>query len=441
VAIACIRILMAKPHPALPLNARALAREMLDRVVFKLRTLDDAAANLPELHRLEPRDRAFARLLAASVLRRMGSLDAVLAKCLDRGTPPPPILNILRLGAAQLLLLDTPAHAAVGETVELCGPREAALRGVVNAVLRRVAREGKDLLAACDAARLDTPPWLWHILSTAYGEETARAVAAMHAKEPPLDITLKGDLADWPLRLGATALPTGTLRLSDSGNVAELPGFTEGAWWVQDAAAALPARLLGDVQGCRVLDLCSAPGGKTMQLAAAGADVLAVDQSTKRLRRVTENLQRVGLAAQTVAGDLADWRPPQAFSHVLLDAPCTATGTLRRHPEIAYLKSPLDAAKLVDVQDRMLDAAAEMTAPAGILVYAVCSLDPREGRSRVAAFLARNAAFKRMPVATGEIVGADALLSKDGDLATLPNHWTEKGGMDGFFAARLRRSA
>jgi 16S rRNA (cytosine967-C5)-methyltransferase len=209
---------------------------------------------------------------------------------------------------------------------------------------------------------------------------------------------------------------------------------------VQDAAAALPARLLGDVKGYRVLDLCAAPGGKTMQLAAAGAEVLAVDQSTKRLRRVTENLQRVGLAAQTVAGDLADWRPAQTFSHVLLDAPCTATGTLRRHPEIAYLKSPLDAAKLVDVQDRMLDAAAEMTAPGGTLVYAVCSLDPREGRSRVSAFLARNAAFRRLPVAVGEIAGADALLSKDGDLATLPSHWADKGGMDGFFAARLKRS-
>jgi 16S rRNA (cytosine967-C5)-methyltransferase len=430
------------PHPkhALPLDARALAREMLDRVVFKLRTLDDAAANLPELHRLEPRDRAFARLLAASVLRRMGSLDAVLAKCLDRGTPPPPILNILRLGAAQLLLLGTPAHAAVAETVELCGAREAALRGLVNAVLRRVAREGKELLAACDAARLDTPPWLWHVLSTAYCEETARAVAAAHAQEPPLDITAKNDAAAWAERLGAKLLPTGTLRLADGGNVAELPGFAEGAWWVQDAAAALPARLLGDVKGARVLDLCAAPGGKTMQLASAGAEVTAVDQSAKRLLRVAENLGRVGLAAQTVAGDLASWRPAQAFSHVLLDAPCTATGTLRRHPEISYLKSPLDAAKLVDVQDRMLDAAAEMTAPGGTLVYAVCSLDPREGRSRIAAFLARNAAFMRLPVSAGEIAGTDGLLSKDGDLATLPNHWAESGGMDGFYATRLRRS-
>ena len=431
---------MAKPNPAPLLTARANAREMLDRVVFKLRTLDDAAANLPDLHRLEPRDRAFARLLAASVLRRMGSLDAVLDKCLERGAPPPPVLNILRLGAAQLLLLDTPDHAAVGETVDLCGPREAALRGLVNAVLRRVSREGKAILASLDAARLDTPPWLWHILSTAYGESVARAVAAQHIQEPPLDLSVKSDASIWAEKLGAAVLPTGSLRLRDTSNVAELPGFAEGAWWVQDAAAALPVKLLGNVAGKRVLDLCAAPGGKTMQLAAAGADVLAVDQSAKRLARLRENMARLGFPAQTVAADIADWRPPEPAGYVLLDAPCTATGTLRRHPEIAYLKSPLDAAKLVDAQDRLLDAAAQMTAPGGLLVYSVCSLDPREGRSRVASFLARNAAFKRVPVAADEIGDASELLSKDGDLATLPCHWAEQGGMDGFYAARLQRA-
>jgi 16S rRNA (cytosine967-C5)-methyltransferase len=348
---------------------------------------------------------------------------------------------ILRLGAAQLLLLDTPAHAAVAETVALCGNREAKLRGLVNAVLRRLARDGKALLAPLDAAKLDTPPWLWHVLSTAHGEDAARAVAAIHAQEPPLDLSVREDAAGWAGKLGARLLANGTLRLSDAGNVADLPGFAEGAWWVQDAAASLPARLLGDVAGRDVIDLCAAPGGKTLQLAAAGARVVAVDQSEKRLARLSENLARTGLTATCVAADAVEWRPEAPVGHVLLDAPCTASGTLRRNPEIAYLKSPADADRLVVVQDRLLDAAAAMTAPGGTLVYAVCSLDPREGKSRVAAFLARNPAFRRRRVTPGETGGEAALISADGDLTTLPCHWAEQGGMDGFYAARLVRQA
>ncbi len=436
---------MAKPRkdqpPQAVASARAVARDLLDQVLLKHRTLDEAAGSSRDFHSLAPRDRAFARLLAATVLRRRGSLDAVLAKCLDKGAPPMPIEMVLRLGAAQLLLLDTPAHAAVGETVALCDRRAEKLKGLVNAVLRRVSRDGKAMLADMDAARLDTPPWLWHVLSTAHGEAVARAVAAVHAGEPPLDLSAKNDAEGWAAKLGATLLPNGTLRLAEAGNVAELTGFEEGAWWVQDAAAALPARLLGDVAGKDVIDLCAAPGGKTLQLAAAGARVVAVDQSEKRLARLRENLARTGLAVEAVCADVAEWRPETPASRVLLDAPCTASGTLRRNPEIAYLKSPLDADKLVGVQDRLLDAAAQMTAPGGTLVYAVCSLDPREGRSRVAAFLARNGAFRRRRVEAAEIGGDAALVSEDGDLVTLPSHWAERGGMDGFYAARLVRQA
>jgi len=340
-----------------------------------------------------------------------------------------------------LLLLGTPAHAAVGETVELCGRRAAGLKGLVNAVLRKLAADGPALLAAVDAARADTPPWLWHILSTAQGEATARDCAAIHAQEPPLDLGVKSDGAMWAERLGADLLPTGTLRLAAAGDVTDLPGFAEGAWWVQDAAAALPARLLGDVAGRDVLDLCAAPGGKTLQLAAAGARVTAVDQSAKRLERLRANLKRTGLAATAIAADVAEWRPAAPADAVLLDAPCTASGTLRRHPEIAYLKSPADAERLVGVQDRLLDAAAAMTAPGGTLVYAVCSLDPREGRGRVAAFLARDKAFARVKVRADEIGGLAELVSGDGDLATLPCHLASRGGMDGFYAARLTRRA
>ena len=436
---------MAKPEkaarPQAVASARAVARDLLDQVLDKHRTLDEAAGLVRGFFDLEPRDRAFARKLAAAVLRRCGSLDAVLASCLDKGRPPRPVETVLRLGAAQLLLLGTPAHAAVGETVELCGRRAAGLKGLVNAVLRKLAADGPALLAAVDAAHADTLPWLWHVLSTAHGEAVARECATVHAQEPPLDLSVKADAAMWAEKLGADLLPTGTLRLAASGDLTDLPGFADGAWWVQDAAAALPARLLGDVAGRDVLDLCAAPGGKTLQLAAAGARVTAVDQSAKRLERLRANLKRTGLAANAIAADVAEWRPAAPVGAVLLDAPCTASGTLRRHPEIAYLKSPADAERLVGVQDRLLDAAAAMTAPGGTLVYAVCSLDPREGRGRVAAFLARDKAFARVPVRAAEIGGLSELVSADGDLVTLPCHLASRGGMDGFYAARLTRRA
>jgi 16S rRNA (cytosine967-C5)-methyltransferase len=413
-------------------NARKAAADLLDAVLRGRRTLDDAMGVVLALRGLEPRDRGFARLLAATVLRRLGTLDVVLESCLDKRTPPQPIESILRLGAAQLLFLGTPPHAAVGETVDLAPSK---LRGLVNAVLRRIARESEALLAGIDQARADTPHWLWDALISGHGESGAKAIIEAQRTEPPLDLTVKADPALWAERLGAELRPTGTLRLAEAGAVPDLPGFEEGAWWVQDEAAALPTRLLGGVTGLRVLDLCAAPGGKTLQLAAAGAKVVAVDQSAKRLDRLVENLARTGLEAEIVAADAQKWRPPAPFPRVLLDAPCTATGTLRRHPEIAHLKSEKDAAKLIAAQDRLVDAAANATAPGGTLVYAVCSLDPREGRDRVAAFLARHRDFARVPVVSSELGGRGELIDAAGDLATTPAH-----GMDGFFAARLRRA-
>jgi 16S rRNA (cytosine967-C5)-methyltransferase len=413
-------------------TARKAAADLLDAVLRGRRTLDDAMGVVLALRDLEPRDRGFARMLATTVLRRLGTLDAVLAKCLDKGAPPQPVAGPLRLGAAQLLFLGTPAHAAVGETVDLA---PAKLRGLVNAVLRRIAREGAALLVGIDQERADTPDWLWSILIESHGETRARAIAAAQRVEPPLDLSVKADPARWAERLGAKLLPGGSLRLEEAGPVPDLQGFEEGAWWVQDAAAALPARLLGDVSGKRMLDLCAAPGGKTLQLAAAGAKVVAVDQNAKRLDRLVENLARTGLQAEIVAADAAKWRPPAPFPFVLLDAPCTATGTLRRHPEIAHLKSAADAAKLIAAQDKLADAAATATAPGGILVYAVCSLDRREGRDRVAAFLARHKDFARAPLRADELGGHAEWIDDAGDLATDPTH-----GMDGFHAARLRRA-
>jgi 16S rRNA (cytosine967-C5)-methyltransferase len=324
-------------------------------------------------------------------------------------------------------------------------------KGLINAVLRRIAREGAALLALQDAARLNTPAWLWQTWSAAYGEATARAITEAHLLDPPLDLTLnagwrKGgpgeapDIEGWAARLGARVLPTGTLRLAPgAGEVAGLPGYGDGAWWVQDAAAALPVRLLGQVAGKRVLDLCAAPGGKTAALAAAGAWVTAVDVSPARLARLEDNLARLGLKAETVAADAIRWRPGEPAEAVLIDAPCSGTGTIRRHPDIAWLKQPRDLAALIRLQDRLLGAAVEMVAPGGLLVFATCSLQPEEGAERIAALIAKGAPVERVPLGAEEIFGRQEFLSPEGDLRSLPCHLAEFGGMDGFFACRLRR--
>ncbi len=425
--------------PAAGPGARAVARDVLQLVLDGRRTLDSVMETMPEVARLAPRDRAFARLLAATVLRRLGQIDEVIDGMLDR---PADLSHgrtrhALRLGAAQLLFLATPPHAAVSETVALAPQRH---RGLVNAVLRRVAREGEARAARQDAARANTPGWLWDAWTAAYGEPTARAIAGIHLREPPLDITVRTAPEVWARRLKAAILPTGSLRRATAGPVTALPGYDDGAWWVQDAAAALPARLLGDVAGRRVIDLCAAPGGKTAQLAAAGAEVVAVDSSAERMRRLEANMRRLGLAVRTVVADARTWRPGRPAELVLLDAPCTATGTIRRHPDVARLKSPEDVARMVEVQDRLLDAAVEMTAPGGRLVYCACSLQPEEGPDRIAALLARGAPVRRRAVLPAEIGGLAECVTAEGDLRTLPAHLADAGGLDGFYAARLERT-
>jgi 16S rRNA (cytosine967-C5)-methyltransferase len=274
----------------------------------------------------------------------------------------------------------------------------------------------------------------------AYGEATTRAITARHLVEPPLDLTVKRDAESWAERIGAGLLPTGSLRLPGSHSVADLPGYAEGAWWVQDAAAALPARLLGDVAGRLVVDLCAAPGGKTAQLCAAGARVTAVDRSRSRIGIVRDNLERLHLAAELVVADAERWRPAAPVERILLDAPCTSTGTVRRHPDIPYVKRPDDVARCVALQDRLLDAARAMLAPGGTLVYCTCSLEPEEGPERIAALLARAPEIERRPIAPAELSGLEQLLTQGGDLRTLPSHMAEAGGLDGFYAARLVRT-
>jgi len=380
------------------------------------------------------------------VLRRLGTLRHLLGGFLDKGFPSeaPRVEIILLIGAAQILWLEVPDHAAVDLSVRLAQADRRAARyaGLINAVLRRVT-QSKTAALANNATR-DTPKWLVARWTKRYGAEAARAIAAANGHEPALDLTVKYDAESWAERLRGRVLPTGTVRTFAQGAVSLLPGFSEGAWWVQDAAAAMPARLLGDVRGKAVVDLCAAPGGKTAQLVFAGARVTAVDRSPARLNRLRENLARLELQAETVAADALEWqRGP--FDAVLLDAPCSATGTIRRHPDIPWLKSEADIAALTSLQQRLLDRAVELLKPGATLVYCVCSLEPEESEDQIAALRARDPRVVRTPVAAQEVAGHAEFLTADGDLRTLPPQLPDPdprwGGLDGFYAARLTRKA
>ncbi len=280
----------------------------------------------------------------------MGQIEDVLAHFLERPLPAEAAEArfILIAGVAQLVFLDVAPHAAISLAVEQAKTSRAnRYAGLINAVLRRVAAQGAAILAEQDAARLNTPDWLYERWASHYGADVAAKIAAAHMEEPPLDLTIKADAAAWAERLSGTVLPWGSVRLSTKGRIEDIEGYDEGAWWVQDAAAAVPALLLGDVKGKRVAELCAAPGGKTAQLAARGAHVTAVDISPSRLRLLKENLSRLDLKAEVVQADVAEWTPPEPFDAVLLDAPCSASGTIRRNPDIPYLKSETDIAALV----------------------------------------------------------------------------------------------
>jgi len=365
---------------------------------------------------------------------------------LERGTPSdaPRVETALLLGAAQILLLDVPDHAAVDLSVRLARNDRRAARyvGLVNAVLRRIAQQGAERLRDVDTIALDTPPWLLARWTRTYGAEIARAIAQANGREAALDLTVKQDPDHWAGVLSGHVLPTGTVRAIAHGRVAQLPGFAEGAWWVQDAAASLPARLLGDVRDQTVADLCAAPGGKTAQLAQAGARVVAVDRSEARLTRLRQNLTRLKLAAETVVADATQWRAGP-FDAVLLDAPCSSTGTIRRHPDIPWLKREGDLAELTTLQRSLLAHAIEVVKPGGLLIYCTCSLEPEECEAIVTDLLARDSRLRRRPVAAAEVGGCSELLTAAGDLRTLPCHLPDAtpqlGGMDGFYAARLER--
>lgn len=434
----------AAPHPGLA--ARRRACELVEAVTLRRRPLDEA---LEEPSALDAADRALARKIAATTLRRLGALERVLGQRLAKGLPEglPRLTTVMLTGACQILFLDVPDYAAVDSAVRLVEADRKAkgFAGLTNAVLRGLARDRDVLVAGLDPLD-DLAPWLRERWTARHGVETTRALAAAIAVEPPLDLTVKADAAGWAARLGGVVTPTGSVRLLPSGPIPDLPGFAGGQWWVQDAAAALPARLLGTVQGLAVADLCAAPGGKTAQLAHAGARVTAVDRSARRLERLAANMARLGLAVEIVAADAETFEG--RFDAVLLDAPCTATGTLRGHPDVARLKSPDDVAGLARLQARLLDRLSGLLAPGGRAVYCTCSLEPEEGEDQINALLARDPRLALDPVRPDEWPGLAPFVTPDGFLRTLPSHWpaadwpgadTRLAGLDGFFAARLRR--
>ncbi len=438
------------PEPPAPgLVARVAAARAIMEAATQSRPLEEQFAADLSLRdpRLDPRDPALARSIATAALRRLGTIRKALAQKLDKGIPKRSGMLewTLVAGAAQILFLDAPDHAAVDLAVRATRAESASapFAGLVNAVLRGLARDREAILAASDPLDDDTPAWLAARWRETFGEQTARAIAAAHRAEPTLDVSVKSDPEGWARRLGGVALPTGSVRLDTHRPITDLDDYAEGEWWVQDAAAALPARLVGARAGQRVVDLCAAPGGKSAELAAAGASVTTVDRSAERLKVLAQNFERLRLHSEIVVADaLAFDAPP--FDAALIDAPCSATGTIRRHPDVAWTKRSSDLVTLAKLQSQLLDKAIALTKPGGVIVYCTCSLEPEEGEAQIVSALRRNPDVRRSTVDPREIGGLAECVTPAGALRTLPSQlWGDdprRSELDGFFAAQLTKS-
>lgn len=433
------------------LAARMTAARLLAAVIDAKTPLDgltDQEHGHPAFRALDARDRSLVRAIAVTALRFRGTIGRLIAARLDRPLPgnAHALLHILHVAAAQILFLDVPDSAAVDLAVTHASsdPRTKRFAALVNGVLRGLSRDKARTLPVELARGDEAPEWFRDRLVAAYGDQKAAAILAAHRVEAPIDFTVKAEPEKWAEALGGTVLPTGSIRVERlAGPVAGLPGFAGGEWWVQDAAAALPARMLGDIAGKSVADLCAAPGGKTAQLALAGAGVSALDASRNRLKRLGDNLARLGLQAEVIEADALKWEPVKLFDAVLLDAPCSSTGTVRRHPDVPWIKSPEDVAKLAGLQAKLLAAACRLVRPGGHVVFSNCSLDPVEGELLLAEFLAQTPHIVIDPLRPGEIAGADSFIMPRGTLRTTPADLDlgrpEISGLDGFFAARLSR--
>ncbi len=415
-------------------TARSTALYLLDQIIGEGRLMSDLVAG-GALDRLDPAERARAQRLTLDTLRGIERADRIIARFL-RKPPPLTARNILRLGTVELCH-GGDAHGVVNELVGLLGqhPRYRKLKGLINAVLRQVAEDGPPRWNDLRIPRLRN--WLREPLVEAWGKGAVNAMERAHFAGAPLDLTAKGDPAALARAVGGTLLPTGSVRLADHGRISALPGYESGDWWVQDAAAAIPVRVLAPQPGEAVLDLCAAPGGKTLQLAAAGAEVTALDLSERRMARVTENLARTGLQATCLVADALEHQGK--YDALLLDAPCSATGTLRRHPDLPFAKDGAEFGALIALQARMLDHALSLLQPGGRLVFCTCSLLPDEGEVQVAEALARHAGLRTDPAAL-EVPGVEpGWITEEGGLRLRPDYWAERGGMDGFYIALLRR--
>lgn len=437
-----------------PMQTRRCALGLLDQILCKKLTLDQALERCDAFKTLPAgRDKGFTRMLVTTILRRKGQMDDLISRAMDKGQTPKPVLlqHILYIGICQILFMDVPDHAAVDTAVNLAYDNHLKKQsGFLNAVLRRMTSEGREWVKRQDPVQMNIPAWLLKTWIADYGLAEAAQIGEALLSEAPLDITVKtAEETDiWGGAILATILPTGSLRRISGGHIVELSGFEEGHWWVQDASAALPVKILNDVMGGledkAVIDLCAAPGGKTMQLASLGAQVTALDRSAARMRVLQENLARVKLETQVeiVISDGAAWQPKQLADAVLIDAPCSATGTIRRHPDLLSLKTLDDVARLAATQSRLLDNAVEMVGAGGVLVYCTCSLQKSEGEEQVEAFLTRHYGFERLalsPVRMPVLNALETAITPQGDLRILPHHLAMHGGMDGFFVSVLQK--
>lgn len=421
-------------------SARRCAGELLVEILDGKRPFDEAVARHVGIQALSERDRNFVRLMLMTCLRRLGQIDALLAGILEKplSGKTNDVMHILRLGAVQLIWLKTPPHAAVHAMVETAAEMgHRRMKGLVNVVLKRVAKEGEAIITAQDAPKLSVPGWMFEAWRKAYGEKNTRLIAAPREQAVPLDLTVKEKPTKWAETLGGTVLETGSVRLEQAGRVEQLAGYEEGEWWVQDAAASLPVKLLGNVRGKTIFDLCAAPGGKTAQLAAAGAKIMAVDKSKRRLGILQANIERLKLQAELVESDILKWRPQITPDIILLDAPCSATGTLRRHPEVVWHRRKEDIADLANLQRKMLSRASNLLKKGGRLLYCVCSLQPEEGEEQIERFLSSHPDFVIVPASDVPV----EFINRQGALRTTPVHLQMHGGMDGFYAVVMEKKA
>lgn len=443
-------LLLSKEALKVSIGSRKTVFKIISLVIDHQRSLAEVLEMELSKSKLDLRDRAFIRLLATIVLRNLGVIDDLISHYLKREVHKQ-VKNILRMGVAQIVYLKTPPHAGVDTSVQLAEKLNlTGYKGLINAVLRKVAQNNGVMRTIQDQVKLNTPCWLWERWQTFYGNELCYQIAQANLQEAALDLTVKKDPLKWAEKIKGELLPTGSVRLKNKGLITEIEGFNTGDWWVQDASASLPVKVLGEIRGLRVADLCAAPGGKTAQLINQGAIVTAIDRSQSRMQKLEKNLARLNFTCEIIIEDAVKWFAKkkdhiELFDAVLVDAPCLATGTIRRNPDLVILKKPQDLIKINTLQKKLLTTAFEMVKPGGTVVYAVCSLEKEEGEACVEEILKQNHNVLLKPIKPGEFQEIDHLINDDDQKGVIIENGCVRilpfclGGMDGFFMARFIR--